>query len=80
MAAKLHNTMGGTSDTVLNELAVIPTGVPSCARVVITVTPVPKRPKARRKSSGSISLLFTLGFITVLIQHGQHFFLLDPMS
>lgn len=45
-----HNTMGGLSDTELNELTVSPTGSLLMAeRVVTTVTPVGKRPKADRK-------------------------------
>ena len=48
--ARLHSTSGGSSDTELNEFAVIPTGRPSGASAVITVTPVAKWPSARRKS------------------------------
>ena len=45
--------MGGSSDTELKLLAVSPTGLPSAARVVITVTPVAKLPSAARKALGS---------------------------
>lgn len=51
--ARLHNTIGGSSDTELKLFAVKPTGVPSAARVVITVTPVAKLPSAARKASRS---------------------------
>jgi hypothetical protein len=54
--------MGGSSETVLKELAVTPSRLPSGVRLVMTVTPVPKRPKARRKSRGSMVMLFAAGF------------------
>ena len=44
--ARLHSTMGGSMDTELKLLAVMPTGVPSAARVVTMVTPVANRPSA----------------------------------
>jgi hypothetical protein len=44
---------GGSSETELKLLAVIPTGSPFSARVVTMVTPVPNMPRARRKSLGS---------------------------
>jgi len=44
-------TSGGSSEIELNELMVIPCGVPSKARVVSTATPVGNRPQARRKTS-----------------------------
>ena len=53
MAAKLAaeramqtNTSGGSSDTDVNALAVIPTGCPSVPVVVTIVTPVRKWPSA----------------------------------
>src|SRR5690349_16047222 len=46
----LHSTRGGSSETELNELTVMPTGRPSGARAVITVTPVTNRPRQRRKA------------------------------
>jgi hypothetical protein len=46
---KLHNTSGGSSETAANELAVRPSSLPSGVRVVITATPVAKRPSACRK-------------------------------
>ena len=49
----LHRTMGGCNDTELKLLTVIPTGCPSCARVVTIVTPVVKVPKTLRNSIAS---------------------------
>ena len=49
----LHSTSGGFSDTELKLLTVMPSGVPSGARVVMMVTPVAKLPSALRKSIGS---------------------------
>ncbi|ODV40922.1 hypothetical protein AWV79_03300 [Cupriavidus sp. UYMMa02A] len=60
--AMLHSTSGGSSDTELNELAVMPMngGAPaatdaSLARVVMTVTPVANCDSVRRKCSVSKS-------------------------
>src|SRR3546814_15435234 len=48
--------MGGSRDTELNELIVSPTGLCSWPpSVVMTVTPVAKRPKADRKKRESKS-------------------------
>ena len=47
---KLHKTIGGSSETELNELAVTPTSRVCLLPEVTTVTPVPKLPKALRKS------------------------------
>jgi hypothetical protein len=56
---KLHNTMGGSKDTELKELAVTPTKRDCELPEVTTVTPVPKLPKAVRKSRLSqLVLLF----------------------
>jgi hypothetical protein len=52
---KLHTIKGGSSDKELKELAVKPTGLPSASKTVITVTPVTKEAKQRRKSVGSSS-------------------------
>src|SRR3954471_23903715 len=46
----LHSTKGGSSDTEVNELAVIPCNLPSRSRVVMIVTPVAKEPSALRNS------------------------------
>jgi hypothetical protein len=43
---RLHKTMGGSRETAENEFAVSPSSLPSRVRVVITVTPVAKRPRA----------------------------------
>lgn len=45
-----HSTNGGANDTDEKELAVNPSG-PISDWVVITVTPVPNRPKAWRKGT-----------------------------
>ena len=45
-----HSTIGGSSETDENELAVMPSG-PSLVATVTMVTPVPKQPKARRNSA-----------------------------
>ena len=47
---KLQSTMGGSKDTELNEFAVTPTKRDCKLPEVTTVTPVPKLPKAVRKS------------------------------
>ena len=47
---KLHSTMGGFKDTELKELAVTPAKRVCELPEVTTVTPVPKLPKALRKS------------------------------
>src|SRR5206468_999561 len=53
---KLHSTSGGSRETAEKELAVSPSSLPSAVRVVITVTPVTKRPKALRRWRSSIEL------------------------
>src|ERR1700744_5747976 len=45
-----NNTSGGSSDTELNELTVMPCSVPSELRAVMIATPVGKVPRALRKS------------------------------
>jgi len=47
-----QSTRGGSSETDENELAVMPTSLPSAA-AVITVTPVPNCPSERRNAAGS---------------------------
>src|SRR5579871_3997993 len=47
-----QRTSGGSSDTDENELAVMPTSLPSAAAVT-TVTPVPNWPSERRNAAGS---------------------------
>lgn len=42
--------MGGSNDTELNEFAVSPALQPSASKVVTTVMPVPKHPRALRSS------------------------------
>jgi len=67
---KLHTIKGGSSETELKELAVKPTAgaggsvkvVASLAAVVITVTPVAKRPSAERKNAES-----KLGLVAVIV-------------
>jgi hypothetical protein len=44
--------MGGVADTLVNELAVMPCGLPSGVQVVMTVTPVANFAEARRSASG----------------------------
>src|SRR5215467_10085705 len=45
-----NSTRGGSSDTELNELTVIPCSDPSLPRVAATTTPVGKAPSALRNS------------------------------
>jgi hypothetical protein len=52
---RLHTINGGSRDKELKELAVKPTGLPSASKTVITVTPVTKEAKQRRKAVGSSS-------------------------
>jgi hypothetical protein len=71
---KLQTIKGGSSETELKELAVKPTAgagglvtaVASFVAVVITVTPVAKRPSAERKKAES-----KLGLVAVIIFKGQ---------
>src|SRR5579875_3432399 len=51
--ARLHSTSGGSSETELNELAVMPINWPESVRVVMTVTPVANWPSAARNAVGS---------------------------
>src|ERR1700709_2628579 len=51
--ARLHSTSGGSSETELNELAVMPINWPDSVRVVITVTPVANWLRASRKAVAS---------------------------
>src|SRR5271165_2896230 len=46
------STSGGRNDTEQNALAVIPCTSPLAVSTVMTVTPVAKRPRAARNSSG----------------------------
>ena len=59
--ARHTQSSGGSSETEVKLLAVKPRGVPSLWRVVITVTPVAKAPKAFRKA-----LVSTLGSCDML--------------
>src|SRR5690625_3810980 len=56
---RLHNTMGGSSDTELKLLAVNPTS-PCSPRVVTTVTPVVKAPSASRNALPSRGCTFDM--------------------
>jgi hypothetical protein len=49
--SKQTRTSGGSSDSELTALAVVPTGWPSAPRDVMTVTPVAKCPMAFRNSA-----------------------------
>src|SRR5690554_3060938 len=51
--SRLHSTIGGFKDTELKLFAVMPTGSPFSARVVIMVTPVVNVLSAERNSCGS---------------------------
>lgn len=57
---------GGSSDTELNELAVIPTGSPRGPTAVTMVIPVAKQPSASLNSAGStgVSLGPKRGYLT----------------
>src|SRR5207249_2560075 len=52
---RLHSTIGGSSDTEVNELIVMPSGLPPGPIVVTRHTPVGKQPSALRKSRRSSS-------------------------
>src|SRR5690554_5794260 len=65
----LQSTKAGSIDRVLKLLAVMPMGLPSASRVVITVTPVGNLPRARRKSFGSNGMIASDSG-----QHGQETF------
>jgi len=47
------STMGGSTDSDMNALAVMPAVLPSCSKVT-TVTPVANLPMTRRKARASI--------------------------
>src|SRR2546421_2819433 len=53
--ARLHSTIGGSSDTELNEFTVSPSRLPAGPSVVMRHTPVGKQPSALRKSRWSSS-------------------------
>ena len=55
-ALRLHSTRGGSSETAEKELTVRPSSRPSGVWVVITVTPVTKRPSALRRWRSSNAL------------------------
>src|SRR5215217_3040576 len=63
---------GGSSETEVKEFAVMPRGVPSSSRVVITVTPVTKVPKARRRAIGSIRVSVDAAISTMLCLPPYH--------
>ena len=46
------STRGGSSETLVNALAVMAWSIPSC-KVLTTVTPLAKRPSAARKAASS---------------------------
>jgi hypothetical protein len=65
--ARLHNTIGGSSETELKLLAVRPTSMPSAERVDTTVTPVANAPSALRKeriSSGGMAVMAWRLYVT----------------
>ena len=49
----LHRTSGGSSESAEKEFAVSPSNLPEGVCVVMTVTPVAKRPSALRNLRGS---------------------------
>ena len=53
LRARQNRIRGGSSDTEEKELAVSPTGRPCSSRVVTTVTPVAKQPRASRRVRAS---------------------------
>ena len=57
------NTSAGSTDTLVNELAVKPCGNPSGAITVAIVIPVANREHARRKETASTTLDMTLNLI-----------------
>ena len=57
MFATENSTSGGSSDTELNELAVMPISPASGCEAVTMVTPVANRPSAPRNIMGSIAAL-----------------------
>jgi hypothetical protein len=54
--SKQTRMSGGSSDSEVTALAVVPTGVPSAPIDVITVTPVAKWPMASRNSVAGTSV------------------------
>ena len=54
--SKQTRTSGGSSDSEVTALAVVPTGSPSAPTEVITVTPVAKWPMACRNSAAETSV------------------------
>src|ERR1700716_3075846 len=55
---------GGSSDTEVNELAVVPTGSPSARTAVSTVTPVANVPKTSRSSRAGADVVVCGTFVT----------------
>ena len=62
---------GGSRDSELTALAVVPTGRPSGATEVTTVTPVAKWPTARRNSSLVMSTSVGVDAVIVISAHGS---------
>src|ERR1700694_3879678 len=55
---------GGSSDTEVNELAVVPTGSPSARTAVTTVTPVANVPQTSRSSPAAADVVVCGAFVT----------------
>jgi hypothetical protein len=65
--ARLQSTKGGSRETELKLLAVIPTGSPVDDLVVIIVTPVVYAPRACLRALGSIwAVLLFIGILSVI--------------
>src|SRR6476620_3167916 len=60
LRARLHSTIGGSSETELKLLAVRPMSSPSTTRVVTTVTPVVNEPRALRNCLESMIVVLVM--------------------
>src|SRR5450631_4005297 len=73
--SKQTRTSGGSSDSEVTALAVVPTGWPSASTDVTTVTPVAKRPIASRNSAadtpGAAATSVALAAVSVVMEYLQ---------
>ena len=64
-----QSTSGGSSDTEVNELTVMPVGFPDASSAVMTVTPVAKLPKAWRRAAG-LKFDFSVDIVVCVLNKG----------
>ena len=60
MRARQTSSSGGSSESELTALAVVPVGRPAASRVVTSVTPVANRPIPCRRASPIAMSLFSI--------------------